>query len=394
MPIEDCNGKFKPVKNRKTRLSTATKNDVVLDLSRYGGVTCDKLSVINGGFQFDLGTGGIHGSVEAQIVTSDEDYVVADYDFASWYPHLSFKNGVYPAHLGAAFCTIYEGMYHERKSYPKINPINYALKIALNGSYGNSNSKFSPFYDPKFTMTITMNGQLYVCMLAEQFIKIPGLRVIQVNTDGITVHTPRKYLPYVQNIIKWIEQVTKTAMEETIYSRMLILNVNNYIAEYATYDSEKREMPGVTGGKCKRKNAYMITKDKQWHQDQSSPVVAMAANAALLNGDDIRGFIENHCEIYDFMIMVKVPKKSWLRIENTDIQLTSRVYASDHEDAGQVYEWRNPKKNTASQERKPNKHFSGVDMKLANDMKDASFDDINYDYYVKEAEKLVLPLLK
>jgi len=34
-------------------------------------------------------------------------------------------------------------------------------------------------------MTITINGQLLLCMLAERLAVIPSLELIQVNTDGI-----------------------------------------------------------------------------------------------------------------------------------------------------------------------------------------------------------------
>lgn len=387
LPLEDCQGKFKPVKNRKTRLSTALNKGVELDLSKYENVTSDNLNVVINGFQFDLGTGGIHGSVESQIVHSDDEYVILDYDFASYYPHLSFKNGVYPQHLGSEFCDVYESMYFERKSYPKSNPINHALKIALNGSYGNSNSKYSFLYDPRFTMTITINGQLLLCMLAEQFLKVPGLDIIQVNTDGITVRSPRIYHEHVRDVVKWIEQVSNIEMEEAIYSRMIIRDVNNYIAEYDG------------SGKLKRKGAYSwSTKfhndkngvDLGWHQNHSSLIVGMAAEAALVRGEDVRAFIENHTDIFDFMIMVKVNRTDQLYWSKEEIQRISRVYASN---TGQhLFKEMPPLKGKTDKRRMG--MIVGQAVSIANDMNDADFDDIDYDFYVAEAEKLVNPLLK
>jgi len=49
------------------------------------------------------------------------------------------------------------------------------LKLALNGTFGDSNNIYSVFYDPQFTMAITVNGQLMLCMLAERLMTIPGL---------------------------------------------------------------------------------------------------------------------------------------------------------------------------------------------------------------------------
>jgi hypothetical protein len=47
------------------------------------------------------------------------------------------------------------------------------------------------FYDPLFTMSITLTGQLLLCLLAEGLMTIPGLRVLQTNTDGVSVRVPR-----------------------------------------------------------------------------------------------------------------------------------------------------------------------------------------------------------
>lgn len=382
LTTEDVQGKFKPVKGRKTRYSKVLESGADLDLSSPlcwdKNITSDNLNVVIDGFQYDFGTGGLHGSVESQVIHSDDEYVIADYDFASWYPHLSFVNGVYPEHLSADFCRIYKGMYDQRKAIPKSDPNNYALKIALNGSYGNSNSRFSPFYDPKFTMTITINGQLILCMLAEQFVKTPRLSVIQVNTDGITVRVPRIYLDHVRSVVAWIEQVSGVAMEEAIYSTMAIRDVNNYIS---VYDGS---------GKSKRKGAYQKHCDLGWHQNHSACVVAAAAEAALIRGEDIETFIRNHDNIYDFMIMAKVPKSNRLELGRTQIQGTSRVYVS--KTGQQLVKVMPPLPKSPDKER-PQNICSGWNMREANDINDASFDDIHYEYYIEQARNLVDPLL-
>jgi hypothetical protein len=191
-----------------------------------------KWSALISGFSYDLGLGGIHGSVSGQTILANDDYEILDLDFASWYPHLSFKNNVYPEHLSPKFCEIYQDVYNQRKTHAKGSPENAMMKLALNGVYGDSNSVYSPFYDPKYTMTITINGQLILCMLAEQLLKIPNLTTIQINTDGITVRYPRKYKQQLELVWKWIEQLTGVELEGVTYSKMAIADVNNYIAVY------------------------------------------------------------------------------------------------------------------------------------------------------------------
>ncbi|WP_203229884.1 hypothetical protein, partial [Flavobacterium sp. LMO9] len=75
-------------------------------------------------------------------------------------------------HLGVEFCDIYEYLYNLRKSYDKKSAENAMLKLALNGTYGKSNDQYSPFFDSKFTMAITVNGQLSLCMIVEQLLKL------------------------------------------------------------------------------------------------------------------------------------------------------------------------------------------------------------------------------
>ena len=152
----------------------------------------ETLNVVVNGFQFDFGTGGIHGSVESTTILSDDEYTILDADVSSLYPCIGISNRVYPEHLGESFCDIYEDVYKERKKYPKGSPENAVMKLALNGVYGDSNNEFSPLYDPQYTMTITINGQLSLCMLAERLMTINDLMIIQINTDGVTVKLKRK----------------------------------------------------------------------------------------------------------------------------------------------------------------------------------------------------------
>jgi len=190
------------------------------------------LNVTINGFRFDFGTGGIHGSVSNVIVNADDKHMIIDADVASMYPNIAITNRVYPEHLSEKFCDIYQDVYEQRKSYPKGSAENAMLKLALNGVYGDSNNKYSPFYDPQYTMTITINGQLTLCLLAEKLMEIEGLQVLQVNTDGITVKMPRnKHDEYINVCDAWQRQVG-LQLEFATYTKMCIKDCNNYIAVY------------------------------------------------------------------------------------------------------------------------------------------------------------------
>lgn len=283
----------------------------------------DDLSVEVNGFTFDFGLGGIHGSIDSSIVKSNDTHVIIDLDVTSYYPSIAIVNRIYPEHLGETFCDIYGNLKTERIKHDKKSAINAALKLALNGTFGDSNSIYSPFYDPKFTMGITVNGQLMLCMLSEQLMKTRGLRMVQANTDGVTVYCPRNCIETLRSIAQWWENLTGLELGENIYQRMFIRDVNNYIAE-------------DIDGNIKRKGAYAYetplenpkTRELEWHKNHSCRVVQKAAESALLDGEDIATYIRNHPDPFDFMLRTKVPRNSKLLWGDEQVQNITRYYIS------------------------------------------------------------------
>jgi hypothetical protein len=195
------------------------------------GVFTDLSATVNG-FTFVFGLGGIHGSVENEVIESDDEQVIVDLDVSSYYPNLAICNRFYPEHLGTEFCDIYKHLYEMRKQYPKGTAENAMLKLALNGTYGDSNNRFSVFYDPLFTMSITLNGQLLLCMLAEGLMTIPGLRILQANTDGISVYLRRDQEWLLDSLSDHWSKQTGLTLEKNKYRIMAIADVNSYIVEY------------------------------------------------------------------------------------------------------------------------------------------------------------------
>jgi len=261
------------------------------------GVFNDLTATIDG-LDYVFGAGGLHASVDRQLVVSNETHTVIDVDVASYYPNLAIQNGMYPKHLGREFCDIYLDVYQQRKTHAKGTPENESLKLALNGVYGDSNNKYSPFYDPAYTMMTTINGQLLLCMLVEELLRIPGMEIIQCNTDGVTYRCPNARIAQSRVICKKWEQLTQLELEEAQYSRFWIRDVNNYIAEYAG------------SGDLKRKGAYEY--DREHHQNQSAMVVAKAVEQHMVHGVDVREFITCHTNAYDFCLRAKVPRSNRL----------------------------------------------------------------------------------
>lgn len=377
----------------------------------------ESLNVVIGGLVYVFGVGGIHASVESQVVDSDDDYLVIDWDVASFYPNLAIKNRIFPQHLSEQFCDIYEYMYDLRKEYKKkgMDTEQGMLKLALNGTYGASNDVFSPFYDPKFTMSITINGQLSLCMAVEKMLKYEGVEIIQCNTDGFTLRIKRDDIKSHEEDVKWWEGVTKLELERNDYSKMIIRDVNNYIA---VYDGT---------GKMKNKGAYEW-KDLPHHKNQSCLVAKMAAEAYLVRGEDPEEFIRNHNNKFDFMLRTKVPRSSKLvLVDENDIDhqtqnicryyvskkgmdmvkvmppttptKTEKLYQSDIGDEVTI----STKTDINKYEKKgyeyvrdvetpcPDRRFNieaGWKVKVTNDIKEFDW-DIDYDYYIERTWKLI-----
>jgi len=336
----------------------------------------ETLNVLVDGFRFDFGTGGIHGSLSSCVVAESATHQLIDADVSSMYPNIAIANRAYPEHLTDKFCDIYKDVYEQRKSYPKASAENAMLKLALNGVYGDSNNQYSPFYDPQYTMTITINGQLSLCLLAEKLLTIEGLSLVQVNTDGVTVLCPRDMMDKYNAICEAWQQQVGLQLEYAHYSKMIIRDVNNYLAIY-------------TDGKVKRKGAYQY-EGLGWHQDQGGLIIPMAAEENMLNGTDIKDFVQNHKDMYNFMLRTKVPRSSKLMLvmdDGTEIQQQNicRYYAC--KTGGKLVKIM-PALIEGGEDRRLS-IGSSWNVKTCNNIKDFS-NDINYDYYIAEAEKLVV----
>jgi hypothetical protein len=373
-----------------------TELDDLGNLAKYANLATVKkkiknLNCIVDGFQFDFGTGGIHGSIDSTIVEEDSTHAICDFDVTSLYPSIAIVNNVFPKHLTKKFCEIYGQMKMDRIAYPKGTPENAMLKLALNGVYGDSNNKFSPFYDPQYTMTITINGQLMLCMLAEMYMKIDSVKIIQINTDGITVKVRRDRISEVEAANKKWMEMTRLDLERADYKRMFIRDVNNYVGQY-TDESAKAQKK-----KVKSKGAYEWDAlyrpdhpkpdDITWHKNHSAMVVQMAVTAHLVEGKNIRDFIIEHDDVMDFMLRTKVPRTSRLMWGNEKIQNTTRYYMSKN--GRQLTKVMPPLAKNPDKER-PIKVHDGWKATPINTMRPV--DDIDPAWYIEEAEKLVAPL--
>lgn len=323
------------------------------------------------GLTYHFGTGGIHASQHNVTHRSCDEWVVLDMDVTSYYPSLAIQWGFAPQHLGQAFVATYQQLFDRRTSYAKGTTENAMLKLALNGVYGDSNSPYSPFYDPAYTMAITINGQMLLCWLAESLAAIPDVTVIQANTDGLTVRLPRAARGSLNPVLDHWQTHSRMNLEFVDYDLMAIRDVNNYIARSA-------------GGKVKRKGAYEI--DRDWHQDHSALIVPRAVSAFVLDGTPLLDTILASDDPFDFMCHTRAPKNSRLEHDGNQVQSTCRYQIALK--GAPLVKIMPPVKARPGVERRISIE-AGWQVTLCNDARDFDWSNLNRLWYLREAEKLV-----
>lgn len=274
-----------------------------------------------------FGLGGIHGAVKNKIVESDSDWVIVTADVVSFYPNLAIRNKWSPAHLDKAiFCEQYEWFFDERVKIPKKDPKNYVYKIILNSTYGLSNEKNSFLYDPEFTLKITINGQLLIALLYDMIEDaLPDSIPLMQNTDGLETYIKRSDLEKYYQVTEAWEKLTGLVLEHDFYSKMLIWDVNNYIAifqekqvSWKEFKELNDEYPHYAFSIRNKKYYYSKTKTKgrfdfidlALHKDKSFLVIPKAIYNFFVKGIDYEKYITENCNIFDFCAGAKI-KGTW-----------------------------------------------------------------------------------
>ena len=331
--------------------------------------------------EYSVGVGGIHSVNKPSIFIAKEDEVISDVDVASLYPSLIIEYGFYPPHLGKEFLEVYKGIKDERiEAKHNGNKLkNLTLKLSINGLSGNLQSEFSWCYSPKTVMRIRINGQLLLLMLAEKLISI-GCQIIQANTDGLFVLRKKKDEQKFKDVCKWWENLTRLELEEDRFERFYQFAINDYLGIIEGYKDSKN--PKL----LKKKGLFIdsVTLGK----GMQPMIIPKAINANLADNIPVEETIRNCKDINEFITYQKVDKKFAVQYMNKFITHINRYYVSTN--GGYLYKC----------EVEGNKIVKFVNMltasgvTLCNDITAIKEfpKNINYKYYIKEANKILAKL--
>jgi hypothetical protein len=314
-----------------------------------------KYSLTHKGVKTDYGLGGLHGATRAGVYEAKDGMIIMTSDVTSFYPNLAIRNQWSPAHIAKEdFCEQYEWFFDERKKIPKKDPRNYVYKIILNSTYGLSNDENSFLYDPEFTMRITINGQLSLTMLYEMLSDaIPSSIPLMQNTDGLEMMIPAHMRDVYLDTCKRWEEMTLLQLEHDEYERMIIGDVNNYVAvlkakevTYEDYEAMKKKTPHYVYTMKDGKYYYNATKckgrfefsDLALHKNKSALIVPKAIYNYFVKDVVPEKFIQENRNILDYCKGVK-KKGDWFFLQtcfvkghriNTELQAVVRYYISNN----------------------------------------------------------------
>ncbi len=276
-------------------------NNLILKANQKSLISDNKVinlkKSINKAIEYDnlktvYGSGGIHAAVKPGIYIENEDYMITTADFTSYYPHLQFIHNCIAEHIPSElYSKLIKYLFHERKKYEKGSSLNYIYKIFINLLYGLSNSEYSALYDTKATLKTTINGMLYISMIADKIYDIPNAHILMKNTDGLEIYHLKKDKEKIENILNTMSELINIPIEIGYYKKMVILNVNNYIAI-------------DINDKIKTKGLFEDYEDiigaKMYHKDTSAMIIPKALKEYFIKNIPVEETINNENSIYEF----------------------------------------------------------------------------------------------
>ena len=153
--------------------------------------------------------------------------------------------------------------------------------------------------------------------------EIPNAIPLMQNTDGLETMIPRQHVEKYMEICKRWEDMTNLQLEHDTYSKIVLGDVNNYIA--VTEDGKS---------KCKGRFEY---KDLAMHKNKSFLIIPKALHAYFVDGIDPEDFMKANTDIFDYCGGVKI-KGDWSfhfhkvdqgEYQDIPLQHTIRYYVSN-----------------------------------------------------------------
>ncbi|MDL2301829.1 ERF family protein [Lachnospiraceae bacterium OttesenSCG-928-D06] len=325
-----------------------------------------------------VGYGGIHAAIPNYFFEEHDHRVIKNKDVASYYPHLMTLCGYTSRNIPSAetFENVLETRMKAKASGDKATA--NALKLVVNTTYGALLNQYNDLYDPLMGRSVCITGQLFLMELAQHLYRdIPGLKIVQLNTDGIMVECDTTDLAKLDEICDEWQSRTGFELEEDSVVRIAQKDVNNYVEVQPD-------------GKSKAKGGYLVkgvSTVGAFNINNSCCVVATALKEFFVNGTPVEETINNCEDIFQFQIVAKAGAKyreayHVVGEEKQSVQKVNRVYATADQRYGKLFKVKAEDDSTAKIESLPEHCIIDNDNQL-------SISDVDKTFYIEMAKKRI-----
>lgn len=325
-----------------------------------------------------VGYGGIHAAIPHYFFEETGDRVIRNKDVASYYPHLMTLCGYTSRNIPSAkvFENVLETRMKAKASGDKATA--NALKLVVNTTYGALLNKYNDLFDPLMGRSVCITGQLFLLELAQHLYRdIPGLKIVQLNTDGIMVECNRADLKKLDEICDEWQARTGFELEEDSVSKIAQKDVNNYVEVQPN-------------GKSKAKGGYLvkgISTAGAFNINNSCCIVATALKEYFVNGIPVEETINGCNDIFQFQLIAKAGAKYREAYHLVDgqkipVQKVNRVYATKDQRYGKLFKVKAENDSTAKIEMLP-EHC------IIDNNNCLTIDDVDKTFYIEMAKKRI-----
>jgi len=379
---------FKDVKFKSKEFNQLLENVKSISITKTkDGFDFKKHKVTYKNKTYTIGVGGLHSEDYGNIYEQKENLFIIDSDVTSYYPSIMILRKIKPRHLDNCFTDILNELTTERIEAKKLGDKTKAdgLKIVINSIFGKLGYEGFFLYDDEAMFKVTLNGQFYLLMLIEMLSE-KGFEVISANTDGVITLVPKDKLEIYNGICKEWESKLGFNLEYTYYKKYVRRDVNNYLA-LDLKDS------------IKSKGCFVDKID--YRKGYDSPVISIALKEYFVNGKSIDSTIRNHKDIYDFCIAQKIGSQYEVYFDNKPLQRSVRYYVSLN--GKKLIKTKTVKKESVNlvddlieekEKESSGELVAGKLITLINQFENKEDYKIDYNYYIKEANKIIKEVRK
>jgi len=194
--------------------------------------------------EYSIGDGGLHsvfelpGKNDGLYVESTDEYSMYNIDVSSCYTSVMiFCNSISravrnPEKLKEIYTRRIKLKFTPKSEWSKQDKdFVAAAKLILNTTYGAMGNKYLPIYDDYMRSKVCRVGQMILIALGSQiYTEVPGIKIIQNNTDGILVYAKRNDFDKIKKIVDDFSAISQFIFEIEEDSKLWQLDVNNYVA--------------------------------------------------------------------------------------------------------------------------------------------------------------------